>query len=281
MKTLSVPTILLVMLSLVEATPSGAGKFDQLKFRLGEGYQVIAQGAIGPLDRLNLLIDTGSFPSMVDGRIAKKLGVEIGVAETVVFDRKIRVLSAILSDVRVGPILANTVLAGVGDLSYLGVPNVDAIVGLDVLTRSSFSIDYDHRLLTFGSIAAGDPNLRLDVIQPLLTVQVSFDGHPFRLLVDTGSRHIVLFEQRVRGRLSNLRVRGDKLLYHMAGTSRLQRVVVPRLEAGSLSLTGREVLLSNADVDHYPSDIDGILGVRAIASRRADFDFERGRLGLQ
>jgi hypothetical protein len=67
----------------------------------------------------------------------------------------------------------------------------------------------------------------------------------------------------------------------MAGTSRLQRVVVPRLEAGSLSLTGREVLLSNADVDHYPSDIDGILGVRAIASRRADFDFERGRLGLQ
>jgi hypothetical protein len=67
----------------------------------------------------------------------------------------------------------------------------------------------------------------------------------------------------------------------MAGTSRLQRVVLPRLEAGSLTITGLEGLLSNANVDHYPPAIDGILGVRAIASSRADFDFERNRLGLQ
>jgi hypothetical protein len=173
------------------------------------------------------------------------------------------------------------VLASVGDLSYLGVPNVDAIIGLDVLTRSSFSIDYDHQVLTFGSIAAADSNLPLDLVPPFLTVRVSFDGHPVRLLVDTGSRHIVLFGQRVSDRFANLRVRGDKLLYHMAGTSRLQRIVLPRLEAGSLTVTGLEGLLSNANVDPYPPDIDGILGVRAIASRRADFDFERNRLRLQ
>ena len=278
MKIRSALTILLVMLSLV--TPSGTDQFDQLKFRLRDGYQVIARGAIGPLDGLNLLIDTGSYPSMVDDRIAKQLHLEIHQAETVVFDRRIRILSAILWNLRVGPILADTVLASVGDLSYLGVPNVDAIIGLDVLTRSSFSIDYDHRVLTFGSMAAGDSSLHLEVIPPFLTVRLSFDGHPVRLLVDTGSRHIVLFGQRVSDRFGNLRVRGDKLLYHMAGTSRLQRVVLPRLEAGSLTITGLEGLLSDANVDHYPPDIDGILGVRAIASRRADFDFERNRLLL-
>jgi hypothetical protein len=279
MKTRSALTILLVMSSFV--TPSGTGQFDQLKFRLRDGYQVIAQGAIGPLDGLNLLIDTGSYPSMVDDRIAKHLRLEIHEAETMVFDRRIRTLSASLSNLRVGQILAGTVLASVGDLSYLGVPNVDAIIGLDVLTRSSFSIDYDHQVLTFGSIAAADSNLPLDLVPPFLTVRVSFDGHPVRLLVDTGSRHIVLFGQRVSDRFANLRVRGDKLLYHMAGTSRLQRIVLPRLEAGSLTVTGLEGLLSNANVDPYPPDIDGILGVRAIASRRADFDFERNRLRLQ
>jgi hypothetical protein len=279
MKTRSALTILLVMLSLV--TPSGSDHIDQLKFRLRDGYQVIAQGAIGPLDGLNLLIDTGSFPSMVDDRIAKHLRLEIHEAETMVFDRRIRTLSASLSNLRVGQILAGTVLASVGDLSYLGVPNVDAIIGLDVLTRSSFSIDYDHQVLTFGSIAAADSNLPLDVVPPFLTVRVSFDGHPVRLLVDTGSRHIVLFGQRVSDRFANLRIRGDKLLYHMAGTSRLQRIVLPRLEAGSLTITGLEGLLSNANVDPYPPDIDGILGVRAIATRRADFDFDRNRLGLQ
>jgi predicted aspartyl protease len=281
MKTRSAPAIFLVMLSLVEATPSATDEFDQLKLRLRDGYQVIVQGAIGPLEGLNLLIDTGSVPSVVDDRIARRLRLEIGKAETMVFDRKIRTFSATLSKVRVGPIVAETVLASVGDLSYLGGQDIDAIVGLDVLTRSSFTIDYERRVITFGSIAAGDPSVHLDVTPPLLTIQVSFGGQPCRLLVDTGSRNIVLFEQRVSERLSHLRVRGDKLLYHMAGTSRLQRVVLPRLDAGSLTITGVEGLLSNADVDQYPSSIDGILGVRAIASRRVDFDFERSSLGLR
>ena len=89
MKTRSAPTILLLMLSLFENTLCGIDPFDRLKFRLGDGYQVVAHGAIGRLDRLNLLIDTGSIPSMVDGRIAEKLHVEITEAESAVFDRKI------------------------------------------------------------------------------------------------------------------------------------------------------------------------------------------------
>jgi len=269
------------MLSLFETTSRGIDPFDRLKFRLGDGYQVIAHGAIGRLDRLNLLIDTGSIPSMVDGRIAKALGVEITEAESVVFDHKIRVLSTTLSNVRVGPILAATVIASVGDLSYLGGSNVDAIIGLDVLTRSSFSIDYERRLLTFGTIAASDPYVDLGVIPPFLTVLVSCGGYRFRLLVDTGSRHVVLFEQRVSDRVSYVRVPGDKQLYHMGGTSRLQRVMLPRLKIGSLTIAELEGLLSNADVHHYPPDIDGILGVRAIASSRVEFDFQRNRLGLQ
>jgi predicted aspartyl protease len=272
--------ILLLMLSFFETTSRGIDSLERLKFRLGDGYQVIAHGAIGRLDRLNLLIDTGSIPSMVDGRIAKALGAEITEAESVVFDHKIHVRSATLANVRVGPILADSVLASVGDLSYLGDSHIDAIVGLDVLTRSSFSIDYDHRLLTFGAITASDPYADLDAIPPFLTVRVSCGGSRFRLLVDTGSRHIVLFEQRVSNRASYVRVGGEKLLYHMAGTSRLQRVLLPRLEVGSLTLTRREGLLSSADVHHYPSDIDGILGVRAIVSTRVDFDFERNKLGL-
>jgi predicted aspartyl protease len=280
MKARSAPAILLIMLSLVEATASGNQQCHRLNVTLRDGFQVIVQGSIGALHRLNLLIDTGSVPSMVDNRIARKLHLEVGGAETVVFDRAIRVPSAILSNVRVGPILMDTVLASVGDLSYLGDPNIDAIIGLDILSRTSFSIDYDRRVLTFGSIAAADSNLHLEVVPPFLTVQVSIEGRPFRLLVDTGSRHIVLFQERVSGRLPELRVHGDKLLYHMAGTSRVQRLVLPPLEAGSLTIRGLDGLLSTADVHDYPSDIDGILGVRAIAATRVEFDFERHRLGV-
>ena len=281
MQTRSAPTILLAMLSLIEATPSGTDQTYRLKFGLRDGYQVIAQGAIGALDGLNVLIDTGSIPGMVDARICKKLGLEVRRGEIVTFGHKTCVRSTTLPDVKVGPIRADAVFVGIADLSFLGVPHVDAIIGLDVLTRSSFSIDYERRLLTFGSILARDPSMHLDVTPPFLTVQVELDGHPFCLLVDTGSKDVVLFKRRLRGRLSNLLVLGDKLLYHVGGVSRLQRVLLPHVEAGDRTIVGLEGFLSNADVDGYPSDVDGILGVRAIASRRADFDFERNRLGWQ
>jgi hypothetical protein len=157
MKTRTALTLLLVIASL--AHPNGTGQIDHLKFSLRDGYQVIAPGSLGTLDRLNLLIDTGSFPTMLDDRIAKQLRLQTDQAETVVFDRKVRTLNVILSSLRVGPVVADTVVASVGDLSYLGVPNVDAIVGLDVLTRRSFSIDYDHRVLTFGPVAADDSSV--------------------------------------------------------------------------------------------------------------------------
>jgi hypothetical protein len=83
----------------------------------------------------------------------------------------------------------------------------------------------------------------------------------------------------VRGRLPALLVRGDTLLLHSAGISRLGRVTLPLLVAGGCRIANVEGLLSNATVDGYPPDIDGILAVRVLASRHAEFDFERNRLG--
>jgi len=278
MQTRSALTILVLMLPVVEAFPSSAGQSEPVPFRLGDAYQVIAHGAIGPLDGLNVLIDTGAIPGMVDARIANRLRLDVREAEAVAFGRRTRLLCTILPNIRVGPIRAEMVLADVGDLSYLG-PHVDGIVGLDVLTRSSFSVDYEHQQLTFGSVVTRDPSLHLDVTPPFLTVRVEIGGHPFRLVVDTGSRHIVLFERRVRGRLPTLIVHGDTLLYHLGGITRMRRVVLPVLEAGGSTIGNIDGLLSNAAVENYPTDIDGILGMTAIASRRADFDFERNRLG--
>jgi len=83
----------------------------------------------------------------------------------------------------------------------------------------------------------------------------------------------VLFERRVRGRLSTLIVHGDTLLYHVGGISPMRRVVLPVLKAGGRTIGNIEGLLSNAPVESYPTDVDGILGMTVLASRRADFDF--------
>ena len=52
------------MLSVVDVFRAGADQSDLLTFALKDAYHVIAHGAIGPLDGLNLLIDTGAIPGM-------------------------------------------------------------------------------------------------------------------------------------------------------------------------------------------------------------------------
>jgi hypothetical protein len=69
-------------------------------------------------------------------------------------------------------------------------------------------------------------------------------------------------------------------LYDAAGKYRLKRVALPRLTVGGSAMEGVEGFMSGASMDGYPAGIDGVLGIRAVASRRVDFDFERNRLGL-
>ena len=272
--------LLATMLSLFMGSVARSGQPDQLKFKLRDGYQVIALGAIGGLDDVRLVIDTGTIPSMVDRGVAKKLRLDVRESEIVAFGHKSRGARAILPDVRLGPIRADSLNAGVGDLSFLGCC-VDAIIGVDVLTRRSFSIDYGQRLLTFGPLVASGRSVPLEVIPPFLIVRLTLGGQPIHLVVDSGSRDLVLFAKRVRDRLPNLMVRDEKLLFHISGMSRLQRVLLPPIDAGGSTIDHSHGFLSDAAVDGYPAGIDGVLGVRAIATRRVDFDFERQRLGWQ
>jgi hypothetical protein len=120
----------------------------------------------------------------------------------------------------------------------------------------------------------------LESTPPFLTVQLAISGRPVRLLVDTGSRRLVLFEHRVHDRLPPMQHHGELLMYHVSGTSRLDRVILPVLAVGGSIINRAEGFLSDAFVDQYPAGIDGVLGIRAIAAKHADFDFERGRLAF-
>jgi len=249
-----------------------------LKFELVDQYKIVVRGSIGPLQGLKLLIDTGAMPSMVDRRVAKKLALNVEEAEYVAFGTKARVQTTVLPNIRLGARHVDAVPAGVADLSYLH--GVDVIVGLDVLSRVSFSIDYVERRLEFGPVLARKPGLRLEATPPFITVQLSISGKPFRFLVDTGSSRLILFENRVRNRLPFLAVHGELVLYHLAGSSRLQRVFLPPLEADGSTIQHVEGFMSDQSLDGYPPGIDGVLGLRALASKHIDLDFERGRLAF-
>jgi predicted aspartyl protease len=250
-----------------------------LKFDLVERHLVVVHGAIGRLEGLRLLIDTGANPTMIDRRVAKKLALELQESEFIAFGQKTRVARAVLPEIRMGSFRAEAVPAGVGDLSFLH--GVDAIIGLDVLTKASFAIDYEDRQIAFGPVDTETRAVRLEATPPFLTVQLKIAGRPVRLLLDTGSARLVLFERRMAGRLPPLAPHGELVIYHLSGSSSLRRVLLTGLDADGWTLGRVEAFLSDAPVDGYPAGIDGVLGVRVLAEKHASFDFERGRFGFR
>lgn len=250
----------------------------EVRFELYQDHLVVTKGSIGRLNDLNLLIDTGTIPSVVDVRIARKLHLQAASSVLVAFGQRVAVQSAVLDGLRIGSLRSGPVPAGIGDLSYLEGVRIDAIVGLDVLARANFSIDYETRELTFAPQGREDEIAPLAIVWPFVTVGMTIASEQVRLLVDTGSSDLVLFKTRMPVALSAAPWRGDKTVQYASGAARLRRLELRQAGLGTHTWDKLPAWALDRVTDGYPSSIDGVLGVRSLGCRRVRFDFERGHL---
>jgi hypothetical protein len=250
-----------------------------VRVELYQHHLVVTKGSVGRLSDLNLLIDTGTIPSMVDGRIARKLRLQSGSSTLIAFGQRVSIRSAVLEGFRIGTQQTGPVPAGIGDLSYLEGVHIDAIVGLDVLARTSFSIDYRNRVVRFSSAGREESVAPLELAWPFLTVQMLIAGQQVRLLVDTGSSDLVLFNTRIPAALSAAPWRGDKTVQYASGVARLQRLELRQVRLGAYVWDRLPAWALDRVPNGYPSSIDGVLGVLALGCHRVRFDFERNEFG--
>jgi hypothetical protein len=248
----------------------------EVPFELYQRHLVVTKGSIGRLNNINLLIDTGTIPSAVDSRIARKLRLQTESALLDAFGQQVASQSApIVDGFRIGSLQSGPVSAGVGDLSDLEGVRIDAIVGLDVLARTSFAIDYRTRVLRFAPGGREDAVAALEIVWPFVTVKVTIAGQPVRLLVDTGSGDLVLFKTRMPGALSDAPWRGDKTVQYGSGPARLRRLDLRQVGLGTHVWDKLPAWALDRVPQGYPLSIDGVLGVRALGCQRVRFDFER------
>lgn len=257
---------------------AGEEPTKEIPFKLSQDYLIVAQGSIGGLEKLNFMIDSGAIPSMIDQRIAKKLGLATDERQLVAFGKRVQVKNAVLPDLRLGPIRAQSLPVAVGDLSFLVGTRIDAIIGLDVLKFSSFQIDYESQRISFGPIRPSEAVTGFRGVWPFLIIQMEVQDRPIRLLVDTGSRDLILFESRLQDRLPKMITRGEKIIYHSSGESHLKKVLLPSSSLGQTKWKLLTAYLLDTATDAYPSDVDGVMGVLSLGVKRIRFDFERNTL---
>ena len=84
---------------LVSSTPLlSTEPIAEVPFELYQHHLVVAKGSIGRLNGLNLLIDTGTIPSMVDSRIARKLHMQPESSMLVAFGQQVQIQSGVWKD---------------------------------------------------------------------------------------------------------------------------------------------------------------------------------------
>ena len=257
----------------------GSQPLGDVPFELVQQHLIVAKGSVGGLQGLNLLIDTGTIPSMLDRRIAGKLRLHAEPSMLAAFGQTVQINSVALAGLRIGPIAPGEVPAGIGDLSYLQGTRIDAIVGLDVLARASFQIDYTKHKLSFGPADRESAVVPMQIVWPFLTVRLFVGRDPMQLLVDTGSRDLVLFKSRMPKRLLPVPWKGEKVIQHASGLAHLLRFDLRQVTLGDQNWDRLPGFVLDAPTDAYPPGIDGVLGVLALGGTCVRFDFERGELG--
>lgn len=248
---------------------------SKVPIRLYWGYAVIVEGSIGNVQKLNFLVDTGAYPSVVDQKIARNLGLAEQPGRVNVSKKSVEARLVVLPSLLLGPLYAESLPVLMEDLSYfqkiLG-HKVDAIVGLDVLRKSSFAIDYRTKEMLFGPIETLTLCTPFDTDTPVVTIRMQFQNRRLRLVVDTGGPDLMLFQSRVP-ETASLPVLGTENVADVSGTFQRRQVRIPGIFLGKEAIGAQEIFVVNDQKDDG-DDFDGVLGVRGLRFSKIAFDFE-------
>jgi predicted aspartyl protease len=261
---------------------------QRVPIKIYKDFLVVVEAQIGgdqiglKLRRQNFLVDTGTAPSIINESVVKKLGLKTAATTLAAVGKTVVTEGAVLPELTLGPIQANALHVQVKNLAQverdLGIP-LAGIVGMDVLSQSSFHLDYERREMEFGAISGEGIPVSFDARTGIAVAQVMLEGRMVRMLVDTGSDQVLVLGGNLAGPL-------QFALHTTArqGASVAQRDMdVKEFSARDIELAGEHFSRDKAYflADGRDPAFDGLLGVRALGFRGISFDQNRQTIYLQ
>jgi predicted aspartyl protease len=254
----------------------------RLPVRLYGGYLVIAEGAIGSIHKLNFLVDTGACPSVVDQKIARDLKLAEQPERVNLWNKSVQARQVTLPSLILGPVRVESIPVLAEDLSFLQKAlgfKVHAIVGMDVLRKSSFTINYQAKEILFGVPENLTYSVPFETDTPVITVRMGFQDRRLRMVLDSGGPDLTVFRSRVAEPIG-LEALGTETVADAGGTFQRTKVRIPRLYIGTEAVGAQTAFLVDDRKDEG-DDFDGVLGISVFQFWKVAFDFKKSRFSWE
>jgi hypothetical protein len=260
-----------------------ARKGERLPLKIYRNFLVVAEGHIGGVpESQNFILDTGTAPSVINLELGTRLGLRFTASSTAALGTQVSMGASTIPEIDLGPIHAFSMPVLLKDMSQLendiGIP-IAGIIGMDLLWRSNFRLDYDKREIDFGEISHHGVPVRFDARAGIAVADVIFEGKTVHMLVDTGSEFVVFLGRNFGDAglpgLRNISQSGESLAD--------QKMPIQEFSAPNIILGGQHFTKYRAYIVPGGSDpvFDGLLGVRALGFRSLSYDRARGTIYLQ
>jgi predicted aspartyl protease len=246
-------------------------------FALKAGHLIVVEGSIGPLESLNLVIDTGASATVVSSSLAKKLRLKGNTKKVVAFDKTIVVKEVTLPVITIGALQFQDASAQVSSLTLSQMAEyspIDALIGLELLRKTGLVIDYEDRTLTLGPVVHSGSPVAFYNKFPFVPVALLVRGRTVNLLLDTGFSDLVLFARSIEGRIAFRRTGEMTDIRSASGRKSLEKVLLAEVRLGETEW--RELPAYLLEAAAPMSRLDGVLGVASLRLKRLCLDFENG-----
>ena len=251
----------------------------QIPFKAYRTYFIVVEGRIGTLDHQNLLLDTGSNPSLIDWELVAKLELGSTPAALSAFNKSVASEDVTLPDLQFGPVERHSLRVAVADFSAISRElrvRIDAVIGLDVLGGTNFSVDYSKGRLIFAALA--EPNtVRFASGSQFMIVDLKNGGRLFHLIVDSAAAHLVLFTDHLQD-ADYQWTTATGTVRNVVGTIPLRMIVLMQARIGTQEMGPLKALVA-ASRKEIGSKIDGLMALSCLRPTSISFDFQHGILG--
>jgi predicted aspartyl protease len=274
------------------ADPSSAR--NVVPFHLYGGHMIVLKCSVGGLGDLTAIVDTGTSETVLDVEVARKLSLAVEPDSATFINQQAKVWAVDLPRLEFGSVAVEHLHGIATDLSSLTAElgiRPQVLIGMDVLRRSSFLIDYRSHRLVFGpvprlahsapfvSLVPGESSLRFVVIESTIL------GHRFRLQVDSGFEGVLLYRDQLPispgDRMSATSpAHGQSNVANLGQTLLARSLSPPDVQIGVWHAPHAQLTVVDG-TSPESAEFDGLIGAAFLSKGRVAFDFENGMISWE